>query len=408
MIPSYVTGRPTGKETGDYLALDLGGTNLRVCLVTLKGNGSHEIEQAKFKVEDSLKTGDMVDLCDFIASSVDAFLQERPHLTGKHLELAYTFSFPILQTAINRGTLKQWTKGFSCKNAVEKDVAILLQEALSRRGLPVHIAAIVNDTVGTLLAHAYRHPETAMGVIMGTGSNACYYEKIDKIQKWTRPENIEDDEMVVNMEWGAFDNERRVLPMTQYDNKLNRESRNVHQQLYEKMVAGMYLGEIARNAMISLIDHMLLFSGESSPSMNTQWAFETAYLTQIECDTSKDLSRTRDILENTMGIPLTTLADRQIVKHVCGFVGRRAARLVACGLSGVLSHCGQIGQPTVVAIDGSLFEKYSHFEAYTREAMEEMFGQASVEKIRFDHAKDGSGLGAAIIAMIADQHHLSA
>jgi len=25
MIPSYVTRRPTGKETGSYLALDLGG-----------------------------------------------------------------------------------------------------------------------------------------------------------------------------------------------------------------------------------------------------------------------------------------------------------------------------------------------------------------------------------------------
>lgn len=33
MIPSYVTDVPTGKETGTYLALDLGGTNLRVCSI---------------------------------------------------------------------------------------------------------------------------------------------------------------------------------------------------------------------------------------------------------------------------------------------------------------------------------------------------------------------------------------
>lgn len=31
---------------------------------------------------------------------------------------------------------------------------------------------LVNDTVGTLMAYAYRHPETTMGVIMGTGTNA--------------------------------------------------------------------------------------------------------------------------------------------------------------------------------------------------------------------------------------------
>ncbi|KAG0022435.1 glucokinase [Entomortierella chlamydospora] len=29
MIPSFITGRPNGHERGNYLALDLGGTNLR-------------------------------------------------------------------------------------------------------------------------------------------------------------------------------------------------------------------------------------------------------------------------------------------------------------------------------------------------------------------------------------------
>ncbi len=31
MIPSFVTGVPDGSEKGTYLALDIGGTNLRVC-----------------------------------------------------------------------------------------------------------------------------------------------------------------------------------------------------------------------------------------------------------------------------------------------------------------------------------------------------------------------------------------
>ncbi|KAF9953182.1 hexokinase A, partial [Mortierella alpina] len=29
MIPTFITGRPDGHERGSYLALDLGGTNLR-------------------------------------------------------------------------------------------------------------------------------------------------------------------------------------------------------------------------------------------------------------------------------------------------------------------------------------------------------------------------------------------
>jgi hexokinase len=30
----------------------------------------------------------------------------------------------------------------------------------------------VNDTVGTLMANAYRRPDTSLGIILGTGTNA--------------------------------------------------------------------------------------------------------------------------------------------------------------------------------------------------------------------------------------------
>jgi hexokinase len=40
MIPSHVVRRATGQEKGVYLALDLGGSNFRVCEVDLEGNGA--------------------------------------------------------------------------------------------------------------------------------------------------------------------------------------------------------------------------------------------------------------------------------------------------------------------------------------------------------------------------------
>ena len=87
MIPSYVEGRLTGKngvtndyvirpfflstrlfswtgkEEGHFLALDLGGTNLRVVLVTLLGEGKYKTVSAKSKVSDELKLGPMRNLC---------------------------------------------------------------------------------------------------------------------------------------------------------------------------------------------------------------------------------------------------------------------------------------------------------------------------------------------------------
>lgn len=82
-------------------------------------------------------------LCDFIADCLYSFLAEYgdPEST-QMLDLGFTFSFPILQTSINRGVLKQWTKGFACAGAVGNDPAILLQDALHKKELNVHIAAV--------------------------------------------------------------------------------------------------------------------------------------------------------------------------------------------------------------------------------------------------------------------------
>ncbi|ORZ12606.1 hexokinase-domain-containing protein [Absidia repens] len=401
MIPSFVTGRPSGTETGRYLALDLGGTNLRVCEFELKGHGKYSVHQQKYVVSDQLKTGEMRHLCDFIADCVDNFISESgaDHLEDA-LQLGFTFSFPVLQTDINRGTLMHWTKGFNCTGAINKDVVVMLQDAFLRKNLNVHIAAIVNDTVGTLMAHTYLHPETTIGVILGTGTNACYYEKLADIKKWKTEKVFED--MVINMEWGAFDNERRVLPLTPYDNKLDRESINPRQQIFEKLISGMYLGEIARNAILNLVDQRMLFDGQSSVELNKQWGFETAYMTTIIGDDSPALASTQHVLQDILMIPtVPTIDDRRIVKHICELVARRAARLSAAGIAAVLSHTGDIDQRSVVAIDGSVYEFLPGFEAHMMTSLRELFGDSIQDRVKFALAKDGSGFGAAIVAMVA-------
>jgi len=400
MIPSYVAGRCTGDEKGTFLALDLGGTNLRVCQVNLLGGGKYSIQQQKYVLHNELKEGPIRDLCDFIAECVDSFLTEYGSDNKEIIQIGYTFSFPILQTSVNRGVLKQWTKGFSCLGAVGKDPAVLLQDAFRRKNLNVHIAAIVNDTVGTLMAHAYQNPDTLMGVIMGTGFNGSYYEDMKKVNKW---KGDTTEEMVVNMESGAFDCERKVLPLTVYDNRLDRLSINVGQQLYEKSVAGMYLGEITRNALMDLVDQRILFQGRSSPEFNKTWSFETAYMSTIEVDETPNLEDVGHILESILNIPNTTVADRKIVKSVCQAVGRRAARLGVVCVIGTMIHTKRVGTKCIIAIDGSLFEHYPNFDTNMGIALAEVLGEDARSKVSFELTKDGSGLGAAIIAMISSR-----
>lgn len=68
----------------------------------------------KYRVSDALKTGPAAELFDFIAQSVENFIstlgtQEKKD-TNEPLYLGFTFSFPVQQTALDKGTLISWTK----------------------------------------------------------------------------------------------------------------------------------------------------------------------------------------------------------------------------------------------------------------------------------------------------------
>jgi hexokinase len=150
MIPSYVTKRPTGTESGSYLALDLGGSNFRVCEVTLFGGAnvapqqSVRVRQRKFVVPDTLKKGDGSKLFEFFAECVKNFLEEiksedqkkaADPQAKKDYKMGFTFSFPVNQLEIDKGTLMEWTKGFSAPGVEGQDVVKLLQSALNKKAL---------------------------------------------------------------------------------------------------------------------------------------------------------------------------------------------------------------------------------------------------------------------------------
>lgn len=165
------------------------------------------------------------------------------------------------------------------------------------------------------------------------------------------------------------------------------------------MTAGMYLGEITRLVLLDLIIKKALFSGKSSTELSTVNGFETAYMSRIERDHSFDLIDTKIILEDLLNVPRTTLEDRNLVKVVCQLVGTRSARLAACGVAAIVTKIGRI-HGCVVAIDGSLFEHYPHFANRMRDALREVLGLMS-QQIVLESARDGSGLGAAVIAALA-------
>ncbi|OJA17256.1 hypothetical protein AZE42_03038 [Rhizopogon vesiculosus] len=403
MIPTFVFGWPTGQEKGDFLALDLGGTNLRVCLVTLQGEGKFEITQTKYRLTEDQKQDDGQKLFDFCAECLNTFVEtnmgegEGQLKPGQCLPLGFTFSYPCSQERIDHGELIRWTKGFGAGNTEGRDVAAMFKKSLEKFQLPIQLTALINDTTGTLIASHYVNPRTKIAVIFGTGCNAAYMEHVKDVPKI---ENLGIDpaaEMAINCEWGAFDSfEHEHLPRTKYDTIVDDTSNKPGEQAFEKLISGRYLGEILRLVLCELIDEGVLFLGQNTYKLERPYIFDTAFLSLMESDPTDELLMVIGIFTHFFALE-TTLAERQFFRALAKLIGRRAARLSACGIAAIVSKMGYLEEGCSVGADGSLYNKYPGFADRVHEGLQDIFGDKG-RNIITHHAEDGSGVGSAIIA----------
>ncbi|MFH1830312.1 MAG: hypothetical protein ABH871_06010 [Pseudomonadota bacterium] len=394
MLPTFID-RACGREKGKFIALDLGGTNFRVLQVDLSGDGkTREEHVGKYVIPKAVMRGTGVQLFNFIAQSIKRFINDNDIGIEESKKLGFTFSFPIKQSNIATGILINWTKGFTATGVVGSNVVNLLTTALKKYGLEhIEIAALANDTVGTIAAKSYEDPDCDVGIIFGTGTNACYREKISNIQK-LKGSFESKDHMIINIEWGNFDK----LPMTEFDLKLDKATNNPGKQKMEKMISGMYLGEIARLILSEMIANKFIF-GESKAKFS-KGNFKTRHMSLIESDHSEGCMKIAGFLE-AIGILDTPIKDMEMLKKVCSIVSRRAARLSAAAISAVVTWMDpKLDNKHTIAIDGTLYEKYPHFRLLIVSTLKDMHADAS-KNIKLTQAHDGSGIGVAVVAAVA-------
>lgn len=123
-----------------------------------------------------------------------------------------------------------------------------------------------------------------IGCIFGTGCNAAYFEDCGSIPKLAHLNLPPETPMAINCEWGAFDNEGKVLPRTPYDLIIDRDSPRPGQQAFEKMIAGLYLGEIFRLVMVDLCKKpgVNIFAGQDASKLFKPYSLDSSFLSAIE------------------------------------------------------------------------------------------------------------------------------
>lgn len=395
MFPTYVRAVPDGTEEGDYLALDLGGTNFRVLLISLRGQ-EVKMESKIYLIPQHVMLGTGTNLFDHIAECIFKFMKDH-ELLDKKLPLGFTFSFPCRQAGLNKAILTTWTKGFKCEGVEGEDIVRLLHEAIQRRGdMDVECLAVINDTVGALMSCAHSDRDCAIGLILGTGTNACYIEKLENVGLWDG-DNDEPRQVMINTEWGAFGDDGALdFIITDYDKHVDKHSINPGKQIYEKMISGMYMGEIVRLLIEKLRKHSLVFGGKGSEELSTRGRFYTKYISEIESDVDDHFKNTKQVFEE-LNLEKYTDEDCRIIQYVCSLVSTRAAYLASAGIACILN---KIDRPEVtVAIDGSLYRFHPHFHDLMMEKIQQLIKPGLRFKLMLSH--DGSGKGAAIVTAVA-------
>ncbi|KAJ7168849.1 hypothetical protein C8R46DRAFT_1218234 [Mycena filopes] len=405
MGPSWVTHSPDGTEKGTVLTLEFGWDNVRVADVQLDGNRSFITRFKTTEITHDMMYSEATVFFNFLAGCISKFLNEHKIDTSKTLRLGFNFAFGAEKSSLDHGKLLAWSKGFSISGVIGEDVVELLQKAIGRAKLNVKCTALINDSVAVLLGQSYLEKPCIMSVVYGAGTNGAYLESGASITKLPQ---FRGTSMMINTEWGMFDNAQLLKP-TEWDLKMDSGAAHPGTALFQKLTCWFYLGEIARQIFLSLVDQRLLFNGVSTDLLKKHSSLTTFHLFQIE--DAKDHATIKEVLVETFGYSESDVSnqDVEIARRVATIIAVRAGKLAATPIASLLVHLGYgLGQALTkipIAVEGELFIGSAQFETRLKQGVAAILGRGYDERVDFHHVEGKGYVGAAIACLEAEHIH---
>ncbi|KAI1477623.1 hexokinase-7 [Daldinia eschscholtzii] len=383
--------RPTaGREKGRYLAIDIGGTNLRVGFIELLGNekavngdctnGNGEapngeslsnirrLLEKSWPISDVLKNENADSLFRWIGACIAEVVQEGCHKFNlprdQALPMGVTFSFPMVQETLADATLMAMGKGFAITSRLHLGTHLVNGYEKSKTSdlPPIKVAAILNDSVATLVSFIYQSKEdethkAAMGLICGTGSNATIPLKRSTLHKEKQPgkvkvldeDSTDDMKIAVNTEWsinGTAPALRKFDLISRWDTQLDSEGEAPGFQPLEYMTAGRYLGELGRLMLIDYLEnHLNIPSDALPPRLLTRFGLTTTFLSHFRPPVAAILLEKleAEFPESTAKAPFRWTEEIADVLHrIAKAIEVRAAAIIAAAVIGLLACAGDI------------------------------------------------------------------
>ncbi len=388
MIPTYIELAPSLPVQEPVIAVDAGGTNLRIALVRFDRDLKPALENYRKVLMPGVERE--VGREEFFR----AFAAQLKDYLPASQRLGFCFSFSMEQLPNKDGRVNSLGKEVKAPEVlgslVGENLAAALREAGHRRPLKI---VIVNDTVTAMLAgmagSAGRGYSGYLGFILGTGTNTCYLEANRHITKvrGLDPEGLQ----VINTESGNYNR----APQGTVDREFNAGTHYPEQHLLEKMVSGAYLGPVAL-ATIRRAAGEGLFSAPAAAALRA--------LPELATEALHEYLSYPLLCSHPLGgaVGRGSREDREILYHLLDRLSERAAKLAALTVSGAVLKCGA-GEdpcaPVCAVVEGSVYWGLKGMrrkvDFYLKEFLEERHGR-HLEAIQVENA---SLVGAAIAGL---------
>jgi hexokinase len=383
MIPTFITIEKPVPAFKPVIALDAGGTNLRVATVVFDEGGNHKISKLnKHKMPGS---DEELNKNEFFDKFVEFLLPYADQADS----VGFCFSYPAEISPDRDGRLLSWTKEIQAPGVVGEYIGKSIFDRLERRGHRLKFS-LLNDTVSTLLAgksadFAQKYG-TYVGFILGTGTNTAYIEQNHNITK--RHDLDPEGSQAINTESGNFSK----CPRSPIDIDFDKTTENRGQYLFEKMISGAYLGGLCLVALKRAAEENI-FS-----RTGTQWIEAQKDLSAVEVDS---------ILRSlSQGIPwdmgMVSAEDEESIRHLCSAICERAALFAAINVCAAILKSSRrklTSYPICVNVDGSVYYKIKGFSRMVEGFLQKILGPKHVPYVLI-RVHDSPLIGAAVAGLM--------
>ncbi|CAN3364905.1 N-acetylglucosamine kinase 1 [Diutina catenulata] len=356
-LPNYNIS-PTGNEQGKFLAIDLGGSTLRVATVVIDPPSGDDKEVRASRIHNQGERSWIVPnhkkimnwaFFQFVGARVKEMLEENGIDLTSTISTGITWSFPLETTKHNRGRICVVSKGYTIgEDIFGRDLKDILEQVMKEdHGISIDIKAILNDSLAVYAAGLFSDPYMRLAMVLGTGTNMCCALNATS----TMPESKKiagESQILYNTEFSMFGDTFIGQVTNEYDAMIHARYADFSPEVFvpylkadprtgmvfqptEMLTSGRYVPELARLVVHDLVKQKRLFAQVTSSLELLSKPYEGLSGQVMRCIDDQSFPDVVAKLAATYSIAPQEITRDDVVtlKVIVGAIIKRAAFVVA-------------------------------------------------------------------------------